>query len=404
MTPTVTDQRQRPQELLKRIGPALYREAYEAGGTLSAWLEREDPSEGYHDGLDAFGRLLKVAGIRVRSIPEQGIFASTYGELFENANTRALFPEWCARQWRQVAYGRNPSTRALYASGDTALGTALRPYTDADDIRATAIAPAIPISEVVAITTPIEGNVYRAAYLTDDATQARLVRVGEGAELPRAKLVSGQHTINLYKYGRMLEATYEQLRRQRMDMIRLHIQRMAVQAEVDKLATILDVLVNGDGNSGTAATNYNASTLDSASTGGALTLKAWLSFKMKFANPYMLTHVLGQEASALLAMTLNTGSGNVPLVTIQAQSGFGTFRPINRGLADNVGLGWTSDAPSGVLVGIDGRFAIERVTEIGSTIQEVERFVSRQTEGLAMSENEGYATFAQSAVKTLTLA
>jgi hypothetical protein len=49
------------------------------------------------------------------------------------------------------------------------------------------------------------------------------------------------------------------------------------------------------------------------------------------------------------------------LVQVAAPSGMGWFRAINPGLADNVGLGWTSDAPSLKVVGVDTRFALERV-------------------------------------------
>jgi hypothetical protein len=61
---TVDSMTLRPQELLKRMGPDIYRDAYRKGMSVSAWLEREDPSAEYKDNLDAFGRLLKVADTR----------------------------------------------------------------------------------------------------------------------------------------------------------------------------------------------------------------------------------------------------------------------------------------------------------------------------------------------------
>ena len=205
------------------------------------------------------------------------------------------------------------------------------------------------------------------------------MRVAEGAELPRAKLVGSEHTIRLYKYGRILEITYEAMRRMRIDMAALHVQRIAIQSQIDKLATIIDVLVNGDGNAGTAATSYNLTTLDSAAVAGTLTLKGYLAWKLKFINPYTLTTALAQDAMALQLMLLNTGSANIPLVTIQQPSGFGQFTPINPELGDNVRLGITADAPASKILGFDDRFAVERVTEIGANIQEVLRWSERQT-------------------------
>ncbi len=397
----ISEQRQRPQELLNRFSPEMYREAYSRGMSLSAWLEHEDPSEGYNDGLDAFQRLCKVAGIRLNSIPESGVFSSKFEAFDQNDHTRALVPEWVARVWRRTSLG---STRSVYGAEDNKPGEASHPWIDASAARASRqIAPAIPLSELVAITTQIDSDAYRAFYLEDDASQQRMVRVAQATELPRAKLVGGDNTIRLYKYGRALEASYEVLRRMPIDKVAFHIARIAVQSETDKVAAVLDVMVNGDGNNN-AATNYNLTTLDSGATAGTLSLKGWLAFKMKFANPYVVSHVIAQEDGALQLLLLNTGSANVPLATAGYNAnGFAQFRAINPGLADGVALGWTSDAPSNKLVAFDRRFAIERVVEIGANIMEVDKWVSRQTQILTMTEAEGYAVFDKNASRTLNI-
>ncbi len=401
---TIGNVRPRAQDLFQRMAAGrLYQAAYDRGMNLSAFVELEDPSHEYKDGLDAFERMLKVAGIVTRSDPGLGFWSDTFEAFSRDENTRALVPEWAARVWRRVSSG-HASTRALYASSDAAAGSVSHPFADAAAARTTQLAPAIPLATLVAVTTPIDSDAYRATYLVDDAAQSRLVRIAQGAELPRAKLVTSDRTIRIYKYGRALETTYETLRRQRIDMVALHIARMAIQAETDKVAALIDVMINGDGNVGTSAENYNLTALDPATTANTLTLRAWLAFKFKFNNPYALTAVLVQEASALSLMLLTTGNANVPLVTIQAPAGFGGFRPLNPGLADNVALGVTTDAPSGRIVGVDTRFAIERVTEIGSNISEVQRYVTRQTEAITLSEVEGYAKLDAKATKNLNLA
>jgi hypothetical protein len=404
MPTTVTEQKPRAKDLLAQMGPNVYRAAYEKGMSLSAFLEFQDPSAEYKDNLDAFGRLLQVADIRTKTLPEWGVYASTYEDFMKTPEQRALVPEWIHREWRGVQTGKSPNTRALLLSGDGILGGWERPYADAQMPRwSQRIAPAIPVSELVAITTPIDSDVYRSAYLQYVAADSRLVRVGEGAEIPRVTLAVTDRTVNLYKYGRALEASYESLRRQRVDKLALFIAQMAAQSETDKVAVVLDIIVNGDGNSGTAATNYNLTTLDTAATAGTLTLKGWLAFKLKFANPYAITTALTQEAGALQAMLLNVGTANTPLVNIQAAAGFGGFQQINPGLRDNVALGWTSDAPALTIVGFDRRYAVERVIETGSNISEIERFVIKQTQVLTMTETEGYAILDANAVKTLSI-
>lgn len=403
MDPEISSLKPGPKDVLATLSTQIYREAYEKKRSLSAHLEMLHPQTDYKDGLDAFQRLLKEADIVPRSNPETGIWASEFEEFLKTPQRRALVPEWLQRQWRRVSRAGMVNTRAMYTSGDQPEGSIARPY--ADDARGrwnVEIAPAIPLTEVVAATRPIQGDVARSFYLTTDATQSRMVRISEGAAIPRVKLVGGQRLIRLYKFGRALESTYEALRRMRIDIVSMHVQRMAVQAEIDKVAVVIDVIVNGDGNAGTAATVHTLTSLDGDATPGTLTLTGWLAFRMKFANPYFATTALAQEDVALQLLTLNSGSQNLPFTTLM--SGIGApFTPINPGLADGLRLGWTSDAPAGKIVAFDRRSAVERITEIGSDIQEVDTFIQNQTQLLTMTENEGYAVIDPNATRILNL-
>lgn len=396
----------RAQDLFDQLNPQMYRDAAARGMGLSAYLEElsgHDSAE-YKDGLDAYQRMLKMADIKTRSIPEQGIVADTMEKFMETDEGRMLGPEFFVRTYRGVKSAR--ANRApIYTSVDYGAGTIMRPYADAAGLRPSErLAPAIPLSEIVALETSIDSDSYRAFYLENNTDQQHMARVAEGTEVPRVKLVGGQHVINLKKYGRALEATYEQLRRMRLDTMAFHLERLAIQAETDKVVDAMNVLINGDGNSGTAAEVINASTLDAASTGGALTLQAWIRYKMAFKNPYMLTTALAQEPTVLKAMLLNTGSANIPLVTLQGALGFGSITPINRGLADGVRMGWLDDAPSLKIVGFDKRLALEHVTETGANITEIDKWITRQVEVMVMTEVEGWAIFDSNATKILNLA
>lgn len=389
-----------PKDVLRTIGVETYRRAYDEGMSLSAYLEREMPSDRFNDGLDSFGRLLKAAGIRTRAV--HGIPASTYADFAEHPNARALLPEWLTRIQKEVQIGGPYSTRGVYQSSDEVAGSWARPYAEAAAARwDEQIAPAIPISELVAMTSQIDSDAYRAYYLTTDSTASSMTRVGEGAEVPRVKLVGGERTIDLHKYGRGLEATYEQLRRMRVDKLALHLRRIAVQAEIDKLTSITNVMINGDGNSGTAATTHDLTTLDTAASAGTLTLEGWLAFKMQFENPYFVTTALARSATMLQLMTLDMGSANIPLVTIQGMSNFGGLTQINPGLSDNVRVGWTDVVPALQILAFDRRFSVERLTEVGASISEVEQFVTRQTQVLVLTEVEGYAVIDGNAARIL---
>ena len=208
----------------------LYEAAYREGVSFSAYLEKLDPSSRY-DGelakLDAFERQLYVAGIRVHSDPRSGVYADRVQKFFdsEKADSAYLLPEFMARIWRSAAYGQR-----FYLSS-APVSSVLHPDYIQETIRAKQIEPAIPLSEIVALITQIDSDVYRAFYLVDSEADRQMTRVTEGSEIPTATLTGGDHTIRLRKYGRRLVASYETIRRMPIDRFALHIAQLAVQSE-----------------------------------------------------------------------------------------------------------------------------------------------------------------------------
>lgn len=394
----------RPQELFRAMSADRYAEAYGHGMSLSAYLEMLDPSTDHRGNLDAFQRALRAGGIRTQSIPEMGVVADEFGAISEGSdNLRAFAPELIARMWRRAVTGREASTRALYTSGDQP-SQLLNPTAMADQVRGQQIAPAIPIESLVALRSGINSGAYEAFYLENEEDEYRMRRVVEGTEVPKAKLKAGRHSIRLKKFGRAIEITYEQLRRMRIDLLGLHIGRIATQAEADKIPAIGDVIVSGDGNPNTAATVYDLTDLDPDADVGKLTFKAWIKFLMKFKNPYMLTAVLGTTDSVHDMLTMDVGTANFFFMQLARQLGFGGFRPLNQGLDGAVGVGWEDNLPSQKLIGLDDRFAVEQVYEIGANITEVQRWANRQTQELVMTETEGFVKFEAEATKVLNLA
>lgn len=393
-------------DLLRRMrepgSHEMFRQAKDGHRSLSMMLERlspTDPSD--NSGLDAFGRLMREADIVVRSIPEEGIYADTY-ETFLERGGRALFAEFAWRQNRRAKY---ISQRAPLLSGDNVAGGVLRPYVDDTTLVRDGLQPAIPLREIIASERGIEGNLFRGIYLTEPAAAAkRFVRIGEGGEIPKVTITVGQKNIDLYKFGRGIELTYEVMRRESLDRIATIIQEMSVQAEIDKVAVLIDVMVNGDGNANTAATSYNLTTLDSTTTANVLTRHAWQSFLAKWKNPYAMTHLLTREAGAIAIMDIqNSGTGNTAPNAVQQQY-MPLVRPINPNLNAVIGMGQTDDAPSGKLLGFDRNWAVERIFEIGAEIQETENYASNQTQALFMTENEGFQVRSKNAAKLMDLA
>lgn len=388
----------------------MHREAVNNGLNFSRYLEAVDPSPKDSE-LDAFERQLQLRGIVTVSDPSRGMWASECDAFGNDSLGRALFHEFYARTWRSVAFA-NPTNRraieaqarAIITSGDFLIGSQGLPWAEAGPFWDNQFAPAIPLAEIVARTSAITGQDYRSLFVEYDAEALRLYRVGESAEIPMAKLTTSSRSIQLKKYGRGLRFTYEQIRRVRVDTIAWWVRWQALQAEVDKVAAAMDILVSGDGNANTAAQEYNMQAdLNADATLNELDLKSWLAFRLKWANPYFMTTALMTEATALQLIMLNSGSGNVPLVNLQlAGVGFG-LTPINT-TADAIRYGWTSEAPSGKIVAFDKRFALEQITEVGSEISETERYITNQTQVVTMTENSAFAVIDSSATKILDLA
>lgn len=389
------------QELQRQLGPTLYREAYKAGRSLSVHLEMLDPSSQYNDGLDAFSRQLKLFGVISRSRPEMGLFASPLDDLAKTDEGRALIPELFSRMWREAVTGKSPDTRSLYTTGDDLPGSAALPTAYAQAARVPRRRPPLTLAELIAITTPVTSGTYEAYYLTADASNSRMSRVVEGNDIPLMRLTGGDHAIKLKKYGGGIAASYEVLRRTRIDKIALWMAQVAIQTEMDRISHAIKVLVDGDGNSGTAATNHDITDLDATATGYTVTLKGYQAFKLKFSPSYQMTHLIGAEADVLKVMLLSIGTGGdnqgLYLAAIDQELRSGLM------LRDGVKAGITADTPANGLVGIDASAALEWVYEAGSNIEEVEKFSRNQTQAIIISEVEEFAVFDQGATKTLTL-
>lgn len=381
----------------------LHVEAVDAGMPFGRYLERIDPSP-ENSPLDAYERQLQMLGIVVRSNPQEDYWAST-GDVFrQTVEGRALFPEYFRRIWKGVQFATPNQRAAIMLSSDGVLGSVERPWVDRTAPQwNNQFVPAIPLSEIVGITSSLPGTDYRSVFMTYDAEALRMYRVGESAEIPVANLTTSTRVNNMHKYGRGLRMSYEALRRTSLDKVAWWIRWQALQAEVDKVSAALDILVNGDGNNGTAATEFNLLTLDPAANANELTLYGWLAFRMQWETPYQMTTALMRVEEALQLITLNAGTANIPLQGLNLGGIGNTLTPINA-TADGIRYGWTSEAPDGKIVGFDKRFALEMVTEIGSDITETQRYINNQTEVMYMTEVNGFGVIDPAATKILDLA
>lgn len=412
--PAVRNMRDRVGALIEKLpGGNLERHARSAGfANLSQFLEAEDPSEPEERraGIDAFTRVLAVADIRTSG----DVWGTYYPHTLErmgggsendpNGVGKALFPEWCRRQWNasRMLSQRAP---AQFLGGDYAVGTLQRPYDEELALNDTLLQPAIPLANVIRRTRLNAGPDYRARYLTTpSAADVRLLRVAEAAEIPKATIAQASRALALPKFGRALEASYEAMRNTPIDDFADYIRVLSIQNEVDEVNAAVDAAINGDGNSGTSATVFNLTTLDPSTTANNMTLKAWMAFKVLWENPYMLTAIFARQSEMVTLLTLNVGTANSLAGEMTVPGGLRTeFVPINGFTTEGIRYGITTQVAASRVLGLDTRRAVDRVVERGSEISESERWINRQTEILTFSVNEGFAVADTLAAKVLRL-
>jgi hypothetical protein len=358
---------------LSELSLETYREAHSKDMTLSSYLEMLDPTP-QGEKLDAFERLMKEAGIFTKNIPDKNIFSSKVEAFFRTAENKILFPEYIARTLVQ-AMVQYPVFQYL-----------------------------------VAARTMIDSNVYKAGYLDLDDAQnkkaAQMRRVTEAGELPVARLRLGESAINIYKYGRAIEASYEALRRMSLNLFNILIQEIGIQAADNKIAEILTIIKDGDGNNN-AATIYKTSDFDSTAS-SALTREAFIRFLLKFYPRNCNTVVSNEDGLIQLLEVLYPGYTTAGLMDQLISKGLNIAVTLPQNLVTNVTLLYSphvekinSKVP---FYGLNRESAIEEIVEVGSTINEVDKFIKNQTEVMTVSENSGFRKILKKSSAILTVA
>jgi hypothetical protein len=397
-------------------------EAADQGLTLSAFLERLDPTTEYsqhEQDMDAFERQLARLDIRTQSDPTTGMIAHPWERWYNSddlsdGNERvSLAAEWLNRMYKRntvagralgrMAYGGKMNARGAWADlaasarfpVDIPTNFTLFPPAVYDQLRFQEIQPSA-LQYLIARTRMIDSEAFVALYLQNDsagaATQlaARLKRVEEFGEPNIWSFVTAENTTRVKKYANALRLSYEQMRRMSIDLVGWGVSYMAQLADRDKEDTAVDILVNGDGNSGSAATNTNGSTLDAAAA-GAMTLKMWLKWRYLWVRPYTCRVIIAPSADLVNQFLLSAGSANVgPQNYLQNnQQNAMNVTPV-RTVLEGVLAVDNSTVSANTLLGIDSAAALEMVLESNSNIVQMDQVIRNQYNEIIFSENVGW--------------
>ena len=225
-----------------KLEKGMYRQG---GKSFTQVLESLDPSENYRgtalEGSDAFQRQLKRFGIRAK-----GAGSSPVEKFFATSDSAVLFPEYIARTVRQGM--------------------------DENDI----------LPSIVATTTVIDAMDYRSIYSDMADADKELKDVAEGAAIPTTEIKTKEHLVSLSKQGRMLVASYEAIRFQKLDLFGVMLRQIGSYIQKQQLKDAVNVIMNGDGNSNPAAV-YTVGASPITGTKGTLTYDQVVSFSAQRA-------------------------------------------------------------------------------------------------------------------------
>lgn len=321
---------------------------YQTKGGLTKALENLDPSEDYRgtslEGLDAFSRQLKRFDIKVK-----GKESDCVEKFFQTSNSAALFPEYVSRAVKQGM--------------------------ERADI----------LPNLVATVTDIEGMDYRSIVSAPSEDDKSLKVVAEGAQIPQTVVKTRENLVKLHKRGRMLVASYEALRFQRLDLFTVTLNQIGAYIARAQLKDAIDVLLNGDGNN-------NAAETVAAKTAGSVEyadlLKLWSSM-----SPYELNTILAPtgEMQKILALSQMQDSN----AGLDFQGTGKMITPMGATLLH------APEMTGGKIIGLDKNCALEMV-QAGGVVTDYDKLIDRQLERAAITCTAGFSKIFTEAAKALS--
>lgn len=335
-----------------KLEKGMYRQT---GMSFTQVLESLDPSENYRgtalEGTDAFQRQLKRFGIRAK-----GAGSSKVEKFFATMDSAVLFPEYIARTVRQGM--------------------------EENDI----------LPAITATTTVIDAMDYRSIYSNPTDEDKSLKDVAEGASIPETQVKTKENLVSLKKRGRMLVASYEALRFQKLDLFSVMLRQIGAHIQKQQLADAVKVLTDGDGNDN-AAVQYTIGTSPISGTKGKLSYDQLVEFWGQF-DPYTMNTILCSTGT--MTQLLKVPELQNPLTGLNFQ---GTGK-----LASPLGaqLHRTGAVADGVIIGLDHRYALELV-RAGDVLVEYDKLIDRQLERAAITSISGFGKICDGAACVLNV-
>ena len=316
---------------------------YTTSKGFTASLEELDPSENYigtdYEGLDAYQRQLKRFDIKV-----SGTGSDTISKFFQTTDSAALFPEYISRAVQQGL--------------------------EEEDI----------ISKIVATTTEIDSLDYRAIESVPSEEDKELAFVSEGAKIPETSIKTKDKLTRLHKRGRMLVASYEAIKFQKLDLFTVTLKQIGAYIARTQLMDALMALANSEG-------------VEYITGKDSVTYSDLVSLWDKL-TPYNLSTLIatGPAIADMLSITEFKDS-------CAGQSFHGTGKMITPFGAEVLKIGKMNEK---MIFAIDKSAALEKV-QTGGVVTEYDKLIDRQLERAAITVTAGFSTIFVDAAKVFQI-
>ncbi len=312
----------------------LYMEAQGRGVTLTELLEQPefDPSPAGAP-LDAFERQLALRGLRT-----SGKSPITVEMFYRGAP--ALMPEFMLREIRRGMNMRPELGRLLASSSNVATSR----------------------------YSPIHID-----HSASDPTMS-LRPIGDGANIPAVNVTEQNNTIVVPDYGLTLKVTYKALRYRSMAQFKVLLWYIGYRLQSDKVALVVNTIINGDGNS-------NPATVVNTDVTGTLDYDDLVKFWNEF-YPYQPNVLICHKDKIRTILTL--AEFKDPMIGFSFQANGEITSPLGASLIR------CDEVPTDYLIGLDNRFAIEEVVSQPLMV-EYDKVIEQKIEEAVISESVAYA-------------
>lgn len=322
----------------------LERGFYSTEKSFTQTLEDLDPSENYKgtalEGLDAFERQLKRFDIKVT-----GQDSDTVSKFFKTTDAAVLFPEYLSRAVNAGILGNDK------------------------------------VESIIATTTKIDSLDYRSIKLDESVDKFYPEEVGEGNPIPELAITANSSLTELKKFGKMISASYEAIKFQKLDIFSLTLRRIG------------ESISNCMFNEAISAIPFEKCETVTA-TGTEFTYEDFVKLWLSFGQYEMSTIICNKNVARQLLLMPEFRDANAGLDfhgTGKLITPFGAEIICFEELADND------------VIGLDKRYAIERVIASDITT-DYDKVIDKQLERATISTIVGFSPILNGAVKHLQIA